>query len=132
MSKITAQVSRIQTYENINIVSFTSENTELKMMSLDISSSIKLGTSVLLNVKPTAIAIGKNLSGQLSYANKIDAKIESINKGELLCSLFLSFGENTIESIITLESAQDMKLKKGDGVIALIKANELSISEVLV
>ncbi|RLC45308.1 MAG: transporter [Candidatus Cloacimonadota bacterium] len=101
------------------------------MMSLDLSKDIEVGKKVSLNIKPTFVAIGKNFSGELSYSNKINSIIDSIEYGELLCSIKLSSAESIFESIITVESASRMNLKVGDEVIALIKASELSISEIL-
>jgi molybdopterin-binding protein len=36
-------------------------------------------------------------------------------------------GENVIESVITRRSAEELKLKKGDTVTAIIKATEVMI-----
>lgn len=131
MSKLLATVLRVQTLESLNIVSFDVCGVTLKMMSLDLDATIIIGTKVSLNIKPISVAIAKNLSGDLSYSNKINSHIKTINKGELLCSLELSFAEIVYESIITAESAQDMNLKVGDAITALIKANDISISKVL-
>ena len=131
MSKLLATVTRVQSLESLNLVSFDLFGVTLKMMSLDIDAAIKIGTKVSLNIKPVSVAIAKNLSGELSYSNKIDSRIKSINNGEILCSLELSFADIVFESIITAESAYKMNLKIGDEVTALIKANDISISEVL-
>ncbi len=131
MSKLIATIKKIQNVENLNIVTFDFNSTLLKMMSLDLSKDIEVGKKVSLNIKPTFVAIGKNFSGELSYSNKINSIIDSIEYGELLCSIKLSSAESIFESIITVESASRMNLKVGDEVIALIKASELSISEIL-
>ena len=131
MSKLIATIKKIQNVENLNIVTFDFNSISLKMMSLDLSKDIEVGKKVSLNIKPTFVAIGKNFSGELSYSNKINSTIDSIEYGELLCSIKLSSAESIFESIITAESASRMNLKVGDEVIALIKASELSISEIL-
>jgi molybdopterin-binding protein len=51
--------------------------------------------------------------------------------GKLLSSLKLNFGDFVLESIITTASLKRMKLNENDELFALIKANELSIQEVL-
>ena len=38
-------------------------------------------------------------------------------------------GENEIESVITRRSAEELSLKKGDVVIAVVKATEVMISK---
>ena len=131
MSKLTAIIEKIQNVDNLNIVSFDFNSISLKMMSLDLSEDISVGKKVSLNIKPTSVAIGKNFIGELSYSNKISSKIVSIKEGKLLCSIQLLVADTVFESIITLESVQRMNLKIGDAVIALVKANEISIAEVL-
>jgi len=131
MSHLIAQVQKIQSVDNLNIVTFTCKETELKMMSLDLNDTIEKGIKVMLTCKPTAIAIGKNIQGELSYANQLQVKIISLEVGELLCALKLQFEEFIIESIITTDSQKGMQLKVGDAVIALIKSSDLSIEKVL-
>lgn len=131
MSFLSAKILRIQSYENLNIVSFESYGLTLKMMSLDLSDAMIVGTNVLLNIKATSVAIAKKFDGEISYSNQLPVIIDSIENGELLCSLKLAIGDDSIESIITVESSKRMDLQKGDEVIALLKANELSISKII-
>ena len=54
--------------------------------------------------------------------------------GRLRCSFFdphvtMRVGENEIESLITRRSAEEMSLKKGDVVTAVVKATEVMISK---
>lgn len=131
MYKLTATIEDIKTDQSLNIVSFQFANQILKMVSLELSENIQIGKKVSLSIKPNAVAIAKNIQGDLSYSNQIAAKVDSIDLGELLCSLKLSCGECYLESIITKESAVRIDVQEGDSVVALIKANEISISEVL-
>ncbi len=131
MSKIIAHVSNIQSVDNLNIVNFKCENTTLTMMSLELSKRVGMGTKVLLSVKPTATAIGKNIKGELSYSNQLNVKILSLEIGELLCALKLKFHDFILESIITTSSQKRMNLQVNDEVVALIKSTDLSIEQVL-
>ncbi len=131
MSKLEAVITQIDTIENLNIVTFDFCGTHLQMMSLDLSEDMQVGKKVLLSIKPTSVAIGKNISGELSYSNQINAIIKSIEKGKLLSSIKLSVYETFLESIITTQSARDMNLNTGDEVIALINASDLSIVKTL-
>jgi len=131
MSKLVATIKRIQSVDTLNIVTFECENTLLKMMSLELSQSVQVGAKVSLGVKSTSIGIAKNFSGVLSYSNQLNVVVEAIEEGELLSSIKLSFSTYTLESIITRDSVTRMDLQVGDRVTAFIKANELSIVEVL-
>ncbi len=131
MSSLKARIKQIQTVDSLNIVCFDFFGTTLTMMSLDLKDEIKIGTKVILKVKPTAIAIAKEFTGQISYSNQIESIIEDIQIGELLCSIKLKVKDTIFESIITSKSAKRLELKKSDKVIAFIKASELYISKVL-
>ena len=131
MSQIKAVITQIETVDNLNIVKFDFQGHSLTMMSLDLNNDISVGKEVILGIKPTHIAIGKNFSGLVSYANQIKAKIISCTHGKLLSSIKLSVDDVVLESIITLESALKMDLKTDDDVTMMIKASELSILKVL-
>lgn len=131
MSSIIATVSSIENCDSLHIVKFETSSQTLSMMSLDIDSNIKIGTKVKLSIKPSHIAIAKNFSGEVSYSNILKTTIISCDNGKLLTSVKLKYFDTILESIITLNSSKRMDLKEGDEVLALIKASELSIGEVL-
>ena len=131
MSIINATITEIKSVDNLNIVSFDFSGTLLKMMSLDLNDEMKVGRIVKLNVKPFHITIVKEFYGSISYSNKLNAVVKSCENGELLSSVKLLVNGVILESIITKELAVQMKLKAGDSVIAMIKANDLFIQEVM-
>ena len=137
MSKLIATVKKIESVDNLNIVTFVCNDATLKMMSLDLGDTVQIGKRVVLACKPTSVALAKttidkqDFSEMLSYSNQIKVKISSMDIGKLLSSVKLDFGDFSLEAIITSASVQRMKLNEKDELLALIKANELSIQEVL-
>ena len=137
MSRLIATVINIESIDNLNIVTFICNDETLKMMSLDLNETIQIGKKVVLVCKPTSVALAKPtidkqaFSEMLSYANQIKVKIASMDVGKLLSSIQLQFGDAFLESIITSDSVHKMNLNEKDELLALIKANELSIQEVL-
>ena len=129
MNRIDAIVTAIDSFENITIVNFEAAGQPMRMMALELSKSLVVGSKVTLGVKASHIALAKELKGQLSISNQLSATIESIEQGKLLSSIKLSFGSHLMESIITRISAKEMDLRIGERVIALIKSSELSILE---
>lgn len=127
MNTIKATITHIDSVDNLNIVSFQAGKLSLKMMSLDLSDSIKIGKDVILYAKPTAVAIAKNLTGMLSYSNRLNAVIKTVNNGDLLSSISLMVEDELLESIITVASSKIMDLKIADEVVVLIKASDLYI-----
>ena len=131
MSHIIATVVEINKCESLHVLKFSAHGEFLSMMSLDIDDDIDVGTKVSLHVKPSHIAVAKNFTGMLSYSNQLPCTIVALENGELLSSIKLRFFDGMLESIITLASSKKMHLEVGDEVIALIKASELSIGEII-
>lgn len=131
MSQIIATIKKINSIDNLNIVEFDFNGITLKMMSLDLNENIKINKKVKLNVKPSNVILAKNLEGEISLSNRLIAIIEDIENGELLSSITLKINSTILESLITVDSSKRMNLKKGEEVIVLIKASNLSIQEVL-
>jgi len=129
MNRLKAKVTEIQNIDNLNIVKFNFNSTQLTMMSLNLNKNIKVGKDVYLTLNPNHIALAKEFSGMLSFANKIDAIIHSCENGKLLSSIKLLVGDTILEAIITMESSRRMELKNGDNITIMIKASELSIAE---
>lgn len=131
MSQIIATIKKINSIDNLNIVEFDFNDITLKMMSLDLNENIKINKKVKLNVKPSNVILAKNLEGEISLSNRLVAIIEDIENGKLLSSITLKINTTILESLITVDSSKRMNLKKGEEVIVLIKASNLSIQEVL-
>ena len=65
----------------------------------------------------------------LSARNKLKGKVEEVVLGTVMAHVVVRVGENLIESAITRRSADEMKLKKGDTVWAIIKSTEVMIQK---
>ena len=64
---------------------------------------------------------------KISGQNKLAGEVLAIKKGEVECQVTMKSGENMIVSVITRDSAEEMELKVGDHVVALIKSTEVLI-----
>ena len=65
----------------------------------------------------------------LSARNHLTGVIEEIIVGDVLVHVTVRVGDNIIESVITKRSADEMGLKKGDAVTAVVKATEVMLSK---
>jgi len=80
-------------------------------------------------VAAAATAGGYNGSMPISARNKLRGKIEEIQLGDIMAHVVVRVGDNLIESAITRRSADELKLKKGDTVTAVVKATEVMIQK---
>jgi len=131
MNCITAKVSEIQESDKLHLVKFDSNGYTLSMVCLELNRDIEVETAVKLSISPSHIAIAKDFTTKVSYSNRLNATILSIENGKLLTTIKLKFFDTVLESIITAESSKRLDLKVKDKVTALIKATELSILEVV-
>jgi len=65
----------------------------------------------------------------LSARNHLQGTIEEIEWGDVLVHITVRVAGGVIESVITKRSAEDMGLKKGDSVTAVVKATEVMIAK---
>ena len=65
----------------------------------------------------------------LSARNRLACTIEEITHDAILCHVVVRVGDHQIESVITRRSADELGLKKGDRVTAVVKATEVMIAK---
>ena len=65
----------------------------------------------------------------LSARNHLKGEITDILLGTVTAMITVKVGNNLVESVITKRSAEEMKLKRGDQVTAVIKATEVMIQK---
>ena len=65
----------------------------------------------------------------LSARNRLEGKITELQLGGVMAHVVVRVGDNLIESVITRRSAEEMKLKVGDAVSAIIKSTEVMLEK---
>ena len=65
----------------------------------------------------------------ISARNHLKGKITGLRLGDVMAHVTIKVGQNIIESVITRQSAEEMNLKKGDTVTAVVKATEVMVSK---
>ena len=63
----------------------------------------------------------------ISARNQLTGRITDIQLGEVMAHVSVRVGKNLIESVITRRSAEQLNLKKGDSVTAIIKSTEVML-----
>jgi molybdopterin-binding protein len=65
----------------------------------------------------------------LSARNHLKGKVTEVLLGTVTALITVKVGNNLVESVITKRSAEEMGIKKGDTVVAVIKATEVMIQK---
>ncbi|MEI7596183.1 MAG: TOBE domain-containing protein [Bacteroidota bacterium] len=88
---------------------------------------LSVGNKVKLIFKETEVSLAKNLSGLISLRNRLQCKVLTVQRGELLSKITLKFKNYTVVSAITTRSVDALQICVGDDIDALIKSNEISL-----
>ncbi len=64
---------------------------------------------------------------KISARNHLRGTVQDIVLGTVTAKVTVKVGDNTIESVITRQSVEEMGIKTGDTVTALIKSTEVML-----
>jgi len=65
----------------------------------------------------------------LSARNHLPGVIEEIQRDTIIAHVVIRVGEHFVESVITRRSADELALKVGDHVTAVVKATEVMVAK---
>ena len=131
MNKLSGKIINIKSDDHLSIIELQVGSDIFKSIvieTLETAPFLKKDANVNALFKETEVSIAKNLSGRISLQNKMKCTIKDIKKGKLLSQLMLDYSGNNIFSIITAAAVEQLELKKGDEVLALVKTNEVMIT----
>ena len=66
---------------------------------------------------------------KISVRNKIPAKVKEVKLGAVMAEIVLQAGNNEIVAAITKDAAEDLALKVGDDVTALVKSTSVMVQK---
>ena len=127
MNKLSVKVEKIDKNDKLHIVTCKLGCQRIKVVSLELRDTIKIGSTVELSVKSTNISLAKKFTGELSIVNQLTAKVTAIDKGDLLSSIQVELEGFSLECLLTVETTLSMGLSVGDDVTVLIKGSEVFV-----
>lgn len=64
---------------------------------------------------------------KISGRNKLQATVKEVVKGAVMAKVVLDYKGDELVSVVTVDSVEDLDLKPGDKVTALVKATEMMV-----
>lgn len=64
-----------------------------------------------------------------SARNRLPGTITSVKRGDIMAQVDIRVGDNHIVSLISREAADELGLKDGDQVVAIVKATEVMVAK---
>ena len=132
MNRLEGQITSVQVSGTLSLVEVTVNGCVLSAIVIDTpgtASYLRTGHTVHVIFKETEVIIGKGTEHLISLRNKLSGPIRSVEPGELLSKLVVDTKAGPVTSIITTRSVIQMGLKEGTLVTAMIKTNEMMLSE---
>lgn len=93
------------------------------------ASYLSAGHLVKVLFKETEVIIGKDIKHLISLQNQLRGVIKSIDRGLLLSNVLINTPVGDISSIITTNALDQLDLKEELTVCAMVKTNEIMLSE---
>jgi molybdopterin-binding protein len=64
---------------------------------------------------------------RVSARNRLPGTVVRVRLGDVMAQITIRVGRQTVDAVITRESAEEMGLQKGDRVAALVKSTEVMV-----
>jgi molybdopterin-binding protein len=64
-----------------------------------------------------------------SARNRLPGIVQSVKLGGIMAQIDIAVGEHRVTGVITREAAEELELKDGDAVTAVIKATEVMVEK---
>jgi len=132
MNALKGEISAIEVHGKLSLVSINLGVTTFKSIVIetpDTAGYLQEGKSITVLFKETEVVIGRQGKQQISLQNRLDCEITSLEKGELLSKLRLQRQDLEITSVITTNAVNHLNLSEGSQVTAMVKTNEVMLSE---
>lgn len=132
MNSLKGTIEKITVSGSLTLIGINVENISMSAIVIDTPDTapyLKQGSKVNVIFKETEVIIGKGNTDGISMRNKLKGNISSIESKELLSKLTIETTVGPVSSIITTNAVKALNLSKGSKVTAMIKTNEILLSE---
>lgn len=132
MNILKGAITTIKVSGNMSLITVNVNDIFFKTIVIETpatASWLKTGNEINVIFKETEVVIGKGLEHFVSLQNKVPGKIIDIQKGELMSKITVDTTVGNIVAIISLDAVMQLDLQIGETVSAMIKTNEIMISQ---
>ena len=132
MNCLQGKIESLNVHDNLTLATIKVGDVLMKSIVIetpDTCAYLVKGKPINVLFKETEVVIGKGDNLAISLQNRFNCIIQHIEKGVLLSKLTLASQDTEVFSIITTNAVAQLALKKGQHVLAMIKTNEIMLSE---
>lgn len=132
MNILTGKIASVTPSGELSLVRVSCADVLITAIVIDTPETapyLKPDSSVKLLFKETEVIIGKGIDHKVSLQNQLMGTIASLEKGTLLSKVTIAAKAGEVNSIITTQAANQLGLAVGTQACAMIKTNEIMLSE---
>ncbi len=129
MNRFPGRVRSLRLHEGVSLVEFEALGERLTMLGLEPPGGLEEGSDVLLGIKGTQLLLAREDPGELALLNRLSARVEGIEWGELSAAVELRSGETLLEALVPRKALEPLALEPGETCRVLFQASALSILE---
>lgn len=130
MNRFTGKISSIVTSGAVSRVGVNVGGTILSAVVLETpetASYLRTGAEIDCLFKETEVGLARDLTGEVSFGNRIAGVVESVEEGMIFSRVRLRVAGGVLSALIGTVEASMMKLTGGDPITALIHPGEISL-----
>ena len=132
MNRLNTTIKAIHSSGGVILVDLQVENCMMSAMLIDTPKKpnwLENGNNLSIIFKENDVSLAKGLSGVISTRNMLPCSVKQIQKGDLISLVTMQFFSYSIQSAITTRALNHLELNLGDEILALVKANELTLMQ---
>lgn len=132
MNQLQGRITQVKVHGNLSLIDIDISGQPFKAILIETPQTqpmLREDQPVQVMFKETEVVIGKLQDHEISLRNRLKCRIENVEEGALLSKLTMSNLAGTIGSVITTNAVKQLELETGKEVWAMIKTNEIMISE---
>lgn len=132
MNSLKGEIEAIDVNGNLTLVGISVGECHFKSIVVETPKTVDylfVGSKVNVLFKETEVIIGVGDNMRISLRNKMISTITAIEKGQLLAKLVMQTNAGEVISIITSNAVENLDLKEGGKVMAMVKTNEILLSK---
>lgn len=134
MNNVEGHISALEVSGSFSLVSVDFPgNITLKAIVIETPETadyLVVGGRIQMLFKETEVVIGlAGMEAGISLENQIAGQVESVEEGTLLCRVQIGTAIGLLQAVISSQAATRLGLEKGLPVIAMVKLNEIMLSE---
>lgn len=132
MNILKGAIVTIKVSGNLSLITVNANGIFFKTIVIETpitASWLTIGNEINVIFKETEVVIGKGLEHFVSLQNKVPGKIIDMQQGELMSKITVDTAVGNIVAIISLDAVMQLDLQIGETVSAMIKTNEIMISQ---